>query len=147
MSDVEPLLCRVVLGTLRPMSGAAEDAIRALPAGSIVRIEIKQTRGNYKRLAWYWVMLKLAVDNLADRFDGPVNSGMMHKWLKQRFGLSKPVRSKKTGEIIGYDEGSIAFHSMPENERAPYIEGAVNFLAEQLGTDPSTLREESQRAA
>ncbi len=147
MTDTEPLLCRVELGMLRPMSGAAEDAIRALKAGSIVRIEIKQTRGNYRRLAWYWVMLKLAVENLSDRFDGPVNSKMMHSWLKARFGLSKPVRSKKTGEIIGYDEGSISFHSMPENERAAFIESAVNLLADQLGTDPSTLREESQRAA
>jgi hypothetical protein len=145
MKDEEPLLCRVELGLLRPMSGAAEDAIRALPPGSIVRIEVKQTRGNWRRLAWYWVMLKIAVENLADRFDGPVNSKMMHSWLKARFGLSKPVRSKKTGEIIGYDEGSISFHSMPENERAPYIEGAVNFLAEQLGTDPSTLRSEAER--
>lgn len=145
MSDAEPLLFRAELGMLRPISGAAEDAVRCLPAGSIVRVEIKQTRGNWRRLAWYWVMLKIAVENLADRFGGPVNSKMLHSWLKARFGLSKPVRSKKTGEIIGYDEGSIAFHSMPENERAPYIEGAVNFLADQLGTDPATLRDEAQR--
>lgn len=147
MVDDEPLLCRVELGMLRPMTGAAEDAVRALPAGSVVRIEIKQTRGNYKRLAWYWVMLKIAIENLADRFDGPVNSKMLHRWLKQRFGLSKPVRSKKTGEIIGYDDGSIAFHSMPENERAAFIEQATEFLADQLGTEPSTLTTEARRAA
>lgn len=146
MKDEEPLLGRVDLGALRPVTEAAADALRALPPGTIVRFTIVKTTGNVKRLAWYWVMLKIAVENLTDRFDGPVNAKMMHSWLKARFGLSKPVRSKKTGEIIGYDEGSIAFHSMPENERAPYIEGAVNFLAEQLGTDPSTLRDEAQRA-
>lgn len=145
--DQEPLLFRAELGTLRPVTEAATDAVRALPAGTLVRVEIVKTAGNVRRLAWYWVMLKIAVENLADRFDGPVNAKMLHKWLKVRFGLSKPVRSKKTGEVIGYDEGSIAFNRLPENERAPFIDEAVVFLAEQLGTSPDTLREESQRAA
>jgi len=145
--DQEPLLGRVELGTLRPVTEAAIDALRAIPPGTLVRFEIVKTTGNIRRLAWYWVMLKIAVENLADRFDGPVNAKMLHKWLKVRFGLSKPVRSKKTGEVIGYDEGSIAFNRLPENERALYINDAVGFLADQLGTTPDTLRGEAQRAA
>jgi len=143
----DPLLFRNDLGALRPDSPAAVEAMRAFKQGETLRIEIKRTRGNIGRLRWYWAMLRIALDNLGDRFDGPVTPVMLHKWLKIRFGLSQPVRSKKTGEIIGYDEGSIAFHRLPESERAPFIEWAVEFLAEQLGTDPATLKNEANRVS
>ncbi len=146
MADVEPLLCRAIMGALRPMNGAAEDAIKAITAGSIVRIEIKRTVGNVKRMAWYWVMLKLALDNLSDAFDGPMTTKMLHRWLKREAGLVKPVRSKKTGEIIDYDYDSISFATMPENERADYIDFASNLLAKRLGVDVMTLQQEAQAA-
>ena len=146
MADVEPLLCRAIMGALRPMNGAAEDAIKAITAGSIVRIEIKRTVGNIKRMAWYWVMLKLALDNLSDAFDGPMTTKMLHRWLKREAGLVKPVRSKKTGEIIDYDYDSISFHTMPENERADYIDFASNLLAKRLGVDVMTLQKEAMAA-
>ena len=146
MTD-DPLLFRNDLGALRPDSPAAVDAMQAFKQGKTLRIEIKRTRGNIGRLRWYWAMLRLALDNLGDRFDGTVTPVMLHKWLKIRFGLSKPVRSKRNNEIIGYDEGSIAFHRLPESERAPFIEWAVEFLAEQLGTDPATLKNEAHRVS
>lgn len=117
MADVEPLLFRVSLGALRPINGAAHEAIKALSDGSAVRIEVKRTTGNVKRMAWYWVMLKIALDNLEDAFDGPVTTGMLHKWLKREAGLAEPIRSKKTGEVIDYDYDSIAFHNMTEELR------------------------------
>ena len=55
MADTEPLLFKASLGALRPANGAAEEAVRAVEG--TVRIEIKRTRGNVRRLAWYWVML------------------------------------------------------------------------------------------
>ncbi len=146
MADVEPLLCRAIMGALRPMNGACEDAIKAIPQGSIVRIEIKRTVGNLKRMAWYWVMLKLALDNLRDAFDGPMTTKMLHRWLKREAGLVKPVRSKKTGEIIDYDYDSISFHAMPENERAAFIDFAADLLARRLGVDPMTLQNEAKAA-
>lgn len=146
MADVEPLLCRAIMGALRPMNGACEDAIKSIPSGSIVRIEIKRTAGNLKRMAWYWVMLKLALDNLEDAFEGPITTKALHKWLKRKAGLAKPITSKKTGEIIDYDYDSISFHTMPENERAAFIDFAADLLARRLGVDPMTLQNEAKAA-
>lgn len=134
------------MGALRPVNGACEDAIKAIPAGTMVRIEIKRTVGNIKRMAWYWVMLKLTLDNLPDAFDGPMTTKMLHRWLKREAGLVKPVRSRKTGEIIDYDYDSISFHTMPENERAAFIDFSANLLAKRLGVDPMTLQQEAQAA-
>ena len=146
MADTEPLLFRAIMGALRPMSGAAEDALKAIPVGSVVRIEIKRTVGNIKRMAWYWVMLKIALDNLEDAFDGPMTTTMLHKWLKRQAGLAVPVRSKKTNEIIDWDYDSISFHTMPENQRSEYINFAADLLAKRLGVDPMTLQREALAA-
>lgn len=143
MADTEPLLFHYQLGALRPVNGAAEEALKAIKPGSRVRIEIKQTRGNAARLAWYWIMLKLALDNLADAFDGPVTTEMLHRWLKREAGLAKPILSRKTGEVIDYDYGSISFHSMPENERAAFVDFAAAKLSARLGVDVDTLRREA----
>lgn len=146
MADTEPLLFKIQLGTLRPMTGAAEDALKLIGNGATVRIEIKRTTGNVKRMAWYWVMLKIALANLADAFDGPVTTKMLHRWLKREAGHAKPIRSVKTGDIIDYDYDSIAFHNMPENERAEYIDFASKKLATRLGVDPHLLTDEARAA-
>lgn len=146
MSDTEPLLFRTVLGTLRPLNGAAEDAIKAIGNGETVRIEIKRARGNTRRMAWYWVMLRIALDNLADAFDGPVTTKALHKWLKREAGLATPIVSRKTGEIIDYDYDSIAFHNMTEDQRAAFVDFASQKLAARLGVDPSDLTREAMAA-
>lgn len=144
MSDKEPLLFRNVLGTLRPICGASDDALKAI-GDATVRVEIKRTTGNIKRLAWYWVMLKIFLDNIeGDAFDGPVNTDMIHKWLKREAGLAKPVRSNKTGEILDYDYDSISFAKMTENERAEFVDFACKVLSRRLGVDVDTLRAEAQ---
>ena len=147
MADKEPILCDVVLGVLRPRNQAAKELLASLPHGSTVRIEVKRARGNLKRLAWYWVMLRLALDNLADAFDGPMTPRLLHLWLKRRAGLSKPIRSTKTGEIIAWDDESIAFDSMPENDRAQFVDFASGTLSQRLGVDVTTLRQEAEQAA
>lgn len=147
MADTEPLLFKIQLGTLRPMSGAAEDALKAIGNGETVRIEIKRTTGNVKRMAWYWVMLKIALENLTDAFDGPVTTKILHKWLKREAGHAKPIVSKKTGEIIDYDYDSISFANMPESDRAEFIDFASKKLASRLGVDPHLLTEEAKHAA
>ncbi|MDR6511520.1 hypothetical protein J2792_002392 [Novosphingobium capsulatum] len=147
MAETEPLLFRVQLGALRPINGAAADALKTLADGSMVRIDIKRTQGNIKRMAWYWVMLKIALDNLEDAFDGPVTTQMLHKWLKREAGLAKPIISRKTGDVIDYDYDSIAFHNMPEHQRTEFIDFAIRVLAKRLGCHPEVLASEAQRAA
>ena len=141
--DSPPLLFQVSLGALRPHGEAGEEALKAFGHGSVVRIDIKRTQGNIRRLNWYWKMLSLALDNLADAFDGPVTTEMLHRWLKREAGLAKPILSRKTGEIIDYDYGSISFHSMPENERAAFVDFAAAKLSARLGVDVDTLRREA----
>ena len=144
MSDKEPLLFTVQLGTLRPVTAAAEEAVRAM-SGQQVRIDIKRSTGNTKRLAWYWVMLKLALENLGDAFDGPVTTKALHHWLKREAGHAKPIRSRKTGEIIDWDYDSISFANMDEAERAKFVDFASAKLASRLGVDVMTLQDEAAR--
>jgi len=146
MSDTEPMLFRTVLGTLRPLNGAAEEAVKAIGNGETVRIEIKRARGNTRRLAWYWVMLRIALDNLADAFDGPVTTKALHNWLKREAGLATPIVSRKTGEILDYDYDSIAFHNMTEDQRAAFVDFASQKLAARLGVHPSELTKEAMAA-
>lgn len=142
--DEEPLLFHAQLGALRPVNGAAEDAMKAIKPGSRVRIEIKQMRGNLARLSWYWMMLKIALENLADAFDGPMTTKHLHRWLKREAGLATPIVSKKTGEVLDWDYGSISFNSMPENDRAEFVDYASAKLSARLGVDVQTLRREAQ---
>lgn len=144
--DSEPLLFTVSLGALRPASGAAEEALRALGNNASVRIEIKRARGNVLRLRWYWQMLRLFLENKADAFDGPVSVKALHRWLKRTAGLAKPVRSRKTGEIIDWDYDSIAFSNMSEVERAEFVDFAAGKLSASLGVDVATLKREAQAA-
>lgn len=146
MADSEPLLFRTVLGTLRPLNGASEDAMRNIGNGETVRIEIKRTAGNIRRLAWYWVMLKIALENLSDAFDGPVTTKALHRWLKREAGLATPIVSRKTGEIIDYDYDSIAFHNMTEDQRAAFVDFASAKLAARLGVPVETLTTEAKAA-
>lgn len=139
MSDNEPLLARVILGSLKPINGAAEDALRAVPRNTIVRFELKRTAGNVKRMAFYWVMLRIALENLGDAFDGPVTTKALHRWLKREAGLATPIVSRKTGEVIDYDYDSIAFHNMTEDQRAAFVDFASQKLAARLGCDPHEL--------
>lgn len=148
MSDNEPLLFKTGFGgALLPVTQASKDALAKIGTGQLVRIEVKRTRGNLARLAWYWVMLKVSLENLADAFDGPVTTKSLHRWLKRRAGLAVPIVAKKTGEIIDYDYDSISFNSMPENERAEFIDFARQTLADRLGCDSMELETEARAAA
>lgn len=144
MSDTEPLLFRVKLGALRPANAAAEEALKAA-GDELLRIEIKRTTGNIRRLAWYWVMLRLFLEN-SDFFEGPVDPQFLHKEMKKRAGLATPIISKATGEVLGYDYGSIGFAKMPENERAEFVDFVADYLSKALGVPVETLKQEAQAA-
>jgi hypothetical protein len=69
---------------------------------------------------------------------------LLHRYLKRRCGISSPVVSKKTGEIIEWDDESISFENMSEAERASYIDQALETLSKWIGCDVTTLRTEGQ---
>ena len=147
MADKEPLLFRHALGALRPLSHAAQTALHDMPQGAAVRIDIKPLTGNVKRMASYWMMLKIAIDHLPDAFDGPVSAAALHRWLKREGGLAKPIRSKPTGDIIDWDYDSISFATMSDQERSAFVEWATILLSRRLGVDADMLRTEAAEAA
>lgn len=147
MKDEEPLLFRYQLGALRPVSGAAERAMQEFRPGEMVRIEVKHLRGNVKRLAWYWIMLKIACEQLSDAIDGKLTTTAMHRWFKRQLGLARPIVSRKTGEVIDYDYESISFAKMPEHQRAEYVDQTSELLSRRLGVDVNTLRREAEDQA
>jgi hypothetical protein len=144
VADKEPLLCRVAFGAFRPVTGAAEDAAKALGEGTLVRISVVKARGNVRRLGLYWICLKKACELLSDAVDGVLSRNALHRWLKRDQGLAKPIKSKKTGEVIDYDYESISFENMPENERAQFIDAALERISARLGCDVTQLRQEGQ---
>jgi hypothetical protein len=143
MPDKQPALFRKVFGSLRPVTPAAEELMATVPDRP-VRVEIKNIRGNTRRLALYFVCLKVACEQLSDAVDGIMSVRVLHRYLKRRCGLSSPIISKKTGEIIEWDDESISFENMPESERAAYIDHALETLSKWIGTDVTTLRNEAQ---
>jgi hypothetical protein len=144
--DEEPILCRSMLGSLRPVSAAAEEAIKATN-GTVVRIEVKRTTGNTRRMAKYWVCLRIAVEQLSDAVDGILSTKSLHRRLKREYGLAKPIVSKRTGEVIDYDYESISFHKMPEPDRAAYVTWSLDRISAWIGCDVATLTREAEREA
>jgi hypothetical protein len=143
MPDKQPALFRKVFGSLRPVTPAAEELLATIPDRA-VRVEIKSVRGNTRRLALYFCCLKVACEQLSDAVDGQMSVRVLHRYLKRRCGLSSPIISKKTGEIIEWDDESISFENMPEHERASYIDQALETLSAWIGCDVTTLRNEGQ---
>ena len=142
MADKEPALFRKVLGALRPVTPAAHEMLATVPDRP-VRVEIVNIRGNTRRLGLYWVCLKVACEQLSDAVDGIMTPRLLHRYLKRKLGLSSPVISKKTGEILDYDDESIRFEAMPEAERAAYIDAALETLSKWIGCDVTSLRNEA----
>jgi hypothetical protein len=143
MADKQPTLFRKVFGTLRPVTPAAEELLASVPDRA-VRVEIKNIKGNTRRMALYWCCLKVGCEQLSDAVDGIMTPRLLHRYLKRRCGISSPVISKKTGEIIEWDDESISFENMNEAERASYIDQALETLSKWIGCDVTTLRTEGQ---
>lgn len=148
MSDQPPILVRKVFGSLRPANRASEEALAAYPSDATLRVKITRASGNSRRMALYWCCLAVAVENLSDRVEGGLlTTRSLHRKLKRDLGLAKPIVAPRTGEIIDYDYESIAFDSMPEHERAQFIDAALARLSGWLGCDITDLRREGEAQA
>lgn len=134
-----PLLFKKELGGLRPVNPAAERAMEALDSSGPVRIEIKRTRGNSRRMALYWIILAKAAPALSELCEGPaLTDDMLHRVLKDTRGLTRWT-TLPSGRRVS-DEGSIAFKAMTEPERAEFVDWAFATLAKWLGcTVPELL--------
>lgn len=144
MPDAEPILFRKVFGSLRPVTPAAVALVEGLDPARNYRCDVKGIRGNTRRLALYWVCLRVACEQLSDAVEGVLTPRLLHRWLKRDLGFSTPIVSKKTGEVIEWDDESIAFENMSEAERTKFIDAALERISARLGCDVTQLREEAQ---
>lgn len=145
MADNAPLLFRKVLGGLRPLGKAAEDAMASIGNGA-VRVRITRTAGNVKRNALYWACLGVAAPMLSERIEGdPLDVDMLHRILKDRRGLVRVITLPSGDTLKDYE--STSFASMPENERAAFVDWALNTLSKWLGCDVTDLRREGEAQA
>lgn len=145
MADKAPLFFKRNLGGLYPASLAAEKALQALQPNASVKVTIRQTRGNNRRMALYWVVLAKVAPILSQMCEGDaLDETMLHLVLKDRRGLYSTT-ILPSGEVIkNFD--SISFSKMPENERAEYVTWAFETLAKWIGVSVQTLIDEGVAA-
>lgn len=142
MVDEPVLLARKVLGSLRPASKATEDAFQALN-DKPVRIRLTRTNGNTRRNALYWSCLALAAPMLSERVEGDgLNAELLHRVLKDRYGLVRVITLPSGDTIKDYE--STSFTKMAEPERAAFIDWSLTTLAKWLGVKVEDLLREGQ---
>ncbi len=145
MADEAPLLFRRVFGSLRPANKASEEALAAIGDGP-VRIRITKTTGNVRRNALYWSCLAIAAPMLSERIEGDaLTADLLHRILKDRAGLVRVIHLPSGDIIKDYD--STSFASMPENERAAFIDWSLATLSKWLGCQVEDLLREGEQAA
>lgn len=141
--DKAPLYFERRLGGLFPACQAAKEALDAISGK--VRVDIRQTRGNARRNGLYWACLSTAAPMLSERIEGdPLSVQMLHKVLKDRYGLFTVVKLPSGDVFKDYD--SISFSDMTEDERAKFIDWSLETLSKWLGVDVTELRHEAEAA-
>lgn len=142
MADENPLFFEKRLGGLFPVCPAAEKALSAVTGR--VRVKITRTQGNNRRLALYWLTLALAAPMLDEQAPG-LTDELLHKVLKDRYGLVRIVKLPSGEEVKDYD--SVSFSAMTEPERAAFIDFAFKALSSWLGVSVEELTQEARNAA
>lgn len=142
MADEAPLIFNRSLGSLRPSNQAAREALSALDDGP-VRVRITRTRGNVRRNGLYWAVLGIAAPMLDEKAPG-LTVDLLHRVLKDRYGLYKTI-TLPSGEVVK-DYDSISFAKMTEPERAKFIDWSLRTLASWLGCSEEELRQEGMAA-
>lgn len=140
MADEAPLIFEKRLGGLFPVNDAAEQALAAVSGR--MRVKLTRTAGNNKRIALYWIVLGIAAPMLDEKAPG-ITADLLHKVLKDRFGLVKIVTLPSGEQVKNYD--SISFASMTEPERAKFIDWAFSTLSTWLGCDVTELTREGEQ--
>ena len=144
--DSPPLLFKRVLGSLRPANKAAEEALANL-GDKPVRVRMTSVGGNVKRNAFYWALLGIVTPILSEMIEGDaLTTGLLHKILKDRYGLVPLVKLPSGDVVKDYDAASTAFHRMSEEDRSVYVTWAVATLSKWIGVDVTTLRSEAEAA-
>ncbi len=138
----EVFLKRVPFG-LVPADPAAEEAIKAVPVGSVVRLNLKGKVRNYGHHKKWWALMELVAENwpnghvTREQVCEKVKLGIDHfDWLDAKLpGSEKVVKIPITR--------SISFGKMSQEEFNDFYDKGVRFIRENLW--PSLTDEEIKR--
>lgn len=142
MAEKPPLMFEVRFGALHPICTASKEAIKAIPPGP-VRVEIKRTRANERRRGFYWTMLDVAAEAMADRTGFPFDQELLHNTLKARLGLGEEFTTPSGHKI--FKPQSTSNRAMTEPERARWTDRCANVLSHWLGCEIAELMNETRR--
>lgn len=142
MADKPPLLFEVRFGALHPANTTAREAVKAIPGGA-VRVEIKRTRANERRRGFYWLMLDVAAEAMADQTGFPFDQELLHNTLKAKLGLGETFTTP-SGHTI-FKPRSTSNRAMTEPERARWTDRCANALSHWLGVEVHELMNEARR--
>lgn len=132
MSDAEspPLIFAKSFGALRPANKAAEDALKAIPDGKRVRVRITGLTANERRRGFYFTMLAVAAQALADRTGNPWDAQLLHHELKIVLKLGDEFTTP-SGRVV-FKARSTSNRAMPELERSEWTSRCAAVLSRWL---------------
>lgn len=139
-NDTPPLICEQVLGSLRPVNKAAQDAFRAINGRCVVKIT-RMTR-NQRRRGFYWTLLDVVAEVLRDRTDTPWDAETLHDELRRRLRLydGPPLKTPSGREV--YRLKSTSDRAMNEVDRARWTDRVVSYCEGLTGVEAKTLIDE-----
>lgn len=133
-------LVRKQFGTLRAIDQAGEDALRAIPNGSLVQVEVKRPR-NVQHHRLYWALVSLVFESQREpsRY---ATAEDVHAAIKIAAGLR--TRIELPDGTVGYIPGSIAFHKMDQDEFRQFYERVCDLVAKHFlpGVNSDDLKRE-----
>lgn len=120
------ILMKRALSGLVPDDDAARDALRKVPVGNVVAIDIRRPR-HHKNLRRWWALMNLIAQN-SDTIKSPEQA---HDLVKILAGHCTHVVSKSTGEVYMVAD-SIAFGRLNEDEFQEVWSRAIKAVSEHV---------------
>ena len=140
MTDSAPLIAEQVLGSLRPVNKAAQDAFKAVNGRCVVKLT-KMTR-NQRRRGFYFTLLDVVSEVLRDRTNTPWDAETLHDELRKILRLydGPPLKTPSGREVFKLK--STSDRSMTEAERAHWTDRVVAYCEHLTGVEAKTLIDE-----
>lgn len=102
--------------------------------GTDVLVQIRQPR-NIKHHRMYWAMVGAVVD-ATDRWP---SSESLHRWIKWRLDMYRPVAVHDNLVILEWD--ATDFASMGQAEFKGFFDRAMTLIHDETGIEPESLRD------
>lgn len=128
------------IGTLRPVNGAATEAMKALAGRCTVKLG--GMRRNQRRRAFYWVMLDVAAEVLRDKTGRPWDAELLHDTLKEALGLGEQWQTP-SGRVV-FKAQSTSDRAMNEVERTHWLERCKAALSQWCEVEVDDLMAEAK---